>query len=66
MLTPKIFAGAYFQDYRWHTPSVLQARYDEIQKLINTASSNAEAIARVAFNLLTQDGAETIAHIENI
>ena len=66
MLTLKIFAGVYFQDHCWHTPSVLQACYGEIQKLINTVSSNAEAIVRVAFNLLTQDDAETIAHIENI
>jgi hypothetical protein len=66
MLTPKIFAGAYWQDYRWFTAQKLEERYDQIKRLIDSASSNAEAITRVALNLLTVDGAETIAHIECI
>jgi len=65
-MTAKVFAGAYWQDYRWLTTPKLAERYDKIRSLIDTASSNAEAIAKVAFNLLTVDGAEMIAHIEGI
>jgi hypothetical protein len=34
--------------------------------LIDTAGSNGDAVVKVALNLLTVDGAETIAHIEGI
>jgi hypothetical protein len=66
MLTAKIFAGAYWQDYRWFAPHKLEERYNQIRAIIDTASSNADAVAKVAVNLLTVDGAEMIAHIEGI
>jgi hypothetical protein len=66
MKTTKIFAGAYWQDYRWFAPCKLEQRYDEICLAVSSAGSNGEAVARVPLNLLTIDGAHTIAHIENI
>jgi len=66
MVTRKIFAGAYGQDYRWFARQKLEERYDQIRNLIDTASSNADAIVKVAVNLLTVDGAQMIARIEGI